>query len=376
MQYKEYGKTGKKVSVLGFGAMRFNPVDDEENAIKTIHRAVENGVNYFDTAPGYCKDKSETYLGNALSLLPPEKQQQLYLSTKTSIGDDPTADDVRRRIDDQLKKLKRDTIDFYTMWCIMDEDHYKKVLAPGGPYEGALQAKKEGLIEHIVCSAHARSDEIAKIAADGCFEGITLGYNIINHTVRAEGIVAAAEQNMAVVVMNPLGGGMLCHSDEKLGFLKEDENDSIVAASLRFVFSNPHVTVVLSGMGTPEQVDFNAKVANSVKGPDPEMVQKIIAKYDKLGEAFCTACRYCLEHCPEEIKINLYMTVWDRIRLGMEDEAKRLYQIFSKDEKTWFKGKKAAMCTQCGECETHCTQHLPLIEYLENVAEYFDENLP
>ncbi|TET35091.1 MAG: aldo/keto reductase [Planctomycetota bacterium] len=373
MRYKEYGKTGKQVSVLGFGAMRFDPPDDEENAIKTVHKAVELGINYFDSAPGYCKDNSETFLGKALSLLPPEKQKEIYVSTKTSIGSDPTADDVRKRIEDQLKKLRRDTITFYNQWCIMDLDQFKRVMAPGGPFEGAQKAKEEGLIEHLAFSTHARGDEIAEMVKDSPFEGVTMGYNILNHRLRNEGMKAAHAAGLAVMTMNPLGGGMLCHSEEKLGFLREDESDHFISASLRFIFSHPEVTVVLSGMGVPEHVEFNVEVANSVKGPNPETVERIIEKYDKLGEKYCTGCRYCLEDCPEGIQIHILMRLADCLRMGMDAEAKRLYEMFNKNAEMWLKNKYAKDCTECGSCEDLCTQQLPIQEYLANVAEFFGE---
>jgi len=372
MHYKNYGKTGKKVSVLGFGAMRFDPVDDEENAIRTIHRAADAGINYFDTAPGYCNDNSETYLGNALALLPQDRQQNIFISTKSSIQNEPTADDVRRKIDDQLHKLQRRTITFYHMWCIMDLDHYQRVMAPGGPYEGVLKAYNEGLVEHIVFSTHARGDEIATMVRDGAFEGVTMGYNILNHRLRIEGIRRASENSMGVVVMNPLGGGMLCQSEKKLGFLREHESDSFIAAALRFVLAQKEPTVTLAGMGNPDHVDFNVGVAESIAEPDEKIVQTIIEKFDRLGEKFCTACRYCLEHCPEKIQIHLYMNLWDRIRMEIPETAKNAYQFYTSGD--WFKGKQARDCQNCNECEEYCTQHLPISEYLARCADYFGEN--
>ncbi|MHC4660052.1 MAG: aldo/keto reductase [Planctomycetota bacterium] len=375
MRYKEYGKTGKLVSNLGFGAMRFDPPDDEENAIKTVHKAVELGINYFDTAPGYCRDNSETFLGKALSMLPQEKQVEIYVSTKSSLSSDGDADAVRKRIDDQLKKLRRDRITFYNMWCVMDLEQYGKIMAPGGPYEGALKAKEEGLIEHLAFSAHARGDEIAKMVVDDRneFQGVTLGYNILNHRLRKEGMVAAHKAGLAVMTMNPLGGGMLCHSEEKLGFLAEDESDHFIAASLRFIFSHPEVTVVLSGMGKPEHVEFNVGVANSVEGADPEVVERIIEKYDRLGDKFCTGCRYCLDDCPEEMQIHMLMRLADCLRMGMNDEAKRLYELFSNNAESWLKNKYAKDCTECGSCEELCTQQLPIREYMSRVTEFFGE---
>jgi predicted aldo/keto reductase-like oxidoreductase len=372
MRYKEFGKTGKKVSVLGFGGMRFDP-KDEETSVQAVQRAAELGVNYFDTAPGYCEDTSETFIGKALSILPKEKQKRLYLSTKSNIAADPKADDVRRRIEDQLKKLKRDRIQFYNMWCILDLDQFHRIMTPGGPYEGALKAKEEGLIEHICCSTHASGEEIAEIVRADVFEGITLGYNILNHEFRKEGMMAAAEVGCAVVTMNPLGGGMLTRDEEKLSVLKENESDSFIAAALRFNFSHPEITVVLSGMKNAAEVESNVKVAESVEKPDPAVVKRMIEKFASLGESFCTSCRYCLEHCPEDIQIHLYAGLWDRVRMKLPEDAHRVYKVYLANEDNWLKGKRASDCTQCGECELACTQKLPIREYMENIAKFLGE---
>jgi predicted aldo/keto reductase-like oxidoreductase len=372
MRYKKFGKTGKKVSVLGFGGMRFDP-EDEETAIQAVLRAAESGINYFDTAPGYCEDTSENFIGKALSMLPAEKKKQIFVSTKTHIRADPKADDVRRRIEGQLKKLERDKIEFYNMWCIMDLGHFQEIMAPGGPYEGALKAREEGLIDHICASTHASGEDIAEIVKAGVFEGITMGYNILNHEFRKKGLETAAQAGCAVVTMNPLGGGMLTRDEERLSLLKESESDSFIAAALRFNLSHPEITVVLSGMKNAEEVEFNVEVAESIKGPDPGVVKRLIQKFESLGESFCTGCMYCLESCSENIQIHLYAAMWDRVRMKQADETKRVYKIYLNDDERWLKGKRASDCTQCGECEKACTQKLPIREYMKSIAEFLDE---
>lgn len=372
MRYKKFGNTGKKVSVLGFGGMRFDP-EDEEMSVRAVQRAVELGVNYFDTAPGYCEDTSERFIGKALSALPKEKQHELYISTKSHIAADPKADDVRRRIDNQLKIFQRDKIEFYSMWCILDLEQFEEIMAPGGPYEGVLEAKKEGLIEHICGTTHASGEEIANIVEADVFEGITLGYNLLNHEFRKTGMEAASKAGCAVITMNPLGGGMLTRDEEMLSVLKEDEADSFIAAALRFNFSHPEITVVLAGMKSAAEVEFNVKVAESVGEPDPGVVERMIQKFESLGESFCTGCKYCLEHCPEEIQIHLYAGLWDRVRMKLPEDAHRVYKIYLEGEDRWLKGKRASDCTQCGECEQACTQKLPIREYMANIAKFLGE---
>jgi predicted aldo/keto reductase-like oxidoreductase len=372
MRYKEFGKTGKRVSILGFGGMRFDP-RDEEKAIRAVHRAVELGINYFDTAPGYCEDRSERFIGKALDLLREEKKKDVFVSTKSHSLSEPTADDVRRKIDTQLKILRLNVIPFYSMWCIMDREQFKTIMKPGGPYEGAQKAKEEGLIEHICATTHASGEDIAEIVKAGVFQGITLGYNIMNHMFRKQGLRAAAAAELGVVTMNPLGGGMLTRDERMLRVLKDDESDSFIAAALRFNLSHPEITIVLSGMKNEGEVEANVKTADSVDKPDPAITQKLLERFESLGESFCTTCGYCLEHCPEKIQIPLYASMWDRVRMKQPEEVRRVYKIYLAQEDRWLKGKRASDCTRCGECEEHCTQKLPIMEYMKKIAEFLGE---
>lgn len=372
MRYKEFGITGKKVSVLGLGGMRFDS-SEEATAIETVHTAVEAGINYIDTAPTYCDDKSEEFIGKALQEWPQKTRNSVFVSTKSNIHQDPSLDDVRRRIDLQLKRLRRDKIDFYNMWCLMDYEHYLKVMKKNGPFEGAVKAKEEGLVEHLCCTAHASGEDIAKIVKEAPFEGITLGYNIINHSFRKPGLKAAAAAEWGVVTMNPLGGGMLTRDEERLQILTEDESDSFIAAALRFNLANPEITVVLSGMKNPLEVKENTAVTESMEKTDPAIVKKLQKRFESLGESFCTGCRYCLEGCPEDIQIHLYMTMWDQIRMKFPEEAKRVYKVYLATEDRWLKGKRTTDCTECGECEALCTQKLPIREYLDNIGRFLGE---
>jgi predicted aldo/keto reductase-like oxidoreductase len=372
MRYKEFGQTGKRVSVLGFGGMRFDP-EDEGLAIRTVHRAVERGINYFDTAPGYCHDRSEAYIGKALASLPAEKRAGIFVSTKSHHRADPTARAVLNRIEGQLEKLKRDKIDFYNMWCLMDQDQFHLIRKPGGPYEGALRAKEQGIIDHICCSVHASGEDISAMVEEGGFEGFTLGYNILNHDFRKQGLRAAAAAGLGVVTMNPLGGGLLTRDAERLSALKEDESDSFIAAALRFNLAHPEITVVLSGMKNPSEVDFNVGAVEKAGEPDPAAVGRLLERFEALGESFCTGCSYCLKECPEGIQIHLYAGLWDRVRMKLPEEAVRVYEVFRKDEDRWLKGKRASDCTACGECEKACTQKLPIRDYLNCIADFLGE---
>ncbi len=364
MKYKTFGKTGKSLSVIGFGGMRFNH-EKEDEAVETVKKAFELGINYFDTAPFYCNDRSEDIIGKAVSGF----KNKVYLSTKSSVGNDPTADDMRKRLETSLKRLGVDRISFYNMWCIMDMEHFSKVMAPGGPYEGAVKAKEEGLIEHICFSAHANGVEIEEMVKTGFFEGVTLGYNILNSSNRLSGIRAAHREGLGVVTMNPLGGGMIPAGAERFSFLKESENDSVVKAALRFNLSHPEINVVLAGMASLQNVVENASVADEDIAPDNDKVRRFIDLYGEMGEHFCTSCKYCMP-CPEDINIPMMMMVYDWMHLNDPERSRMLYNFAMKGK---MKGLPSS-CTQCGSCESKCTQHLPVIERMASVAEKIEKS--
>ena len=255
MIYKPYGKTGKKVSAIGFGGMRFPEGCSIEEGAEIVRYASELGINYFDTAPNYCNDTSEDIFGEAFKQMP----KDFYVSTKSSISSDPTGDDVRRRLENSLKRMGLEKINFYNMWCILTYDQYKRVIAKDGPYWGALKAKEEGLIDHLVFSTHASGEEIRMMVEDGLFEGVTLGYNAVNFPYRAEGIEAAYKHGLGVVTMNPLGGGLIPQNQEYFSFLKQNEAESTIQAALRFNACHESISVVLSGMGSKEEVRHNVE---------------------------------------------------------------------------------------------------------------------
>lgn len=363
MHYREYGKTGKNVSVIGFGGMRFTK--DEDQGIQAMLRASEMGINYFDTAPHYCEDRSEIIFGKAFK----EFTRPFYVSTKSSIGEEKTADDVRKRVDAALKRLGTEKIHFFHMWCIMNMDHFNAVIAPGGPLEGALKLKDEGLVDHVVFSSHANGAEIRQMCETELFEGVLLGYNIFNHSNRYEGIQAALEKNMGVAIMNPLGGGMVAAAEKQLQFLVEETDESVVQAALRFVVSDPGVTLALAGMGNVAHVEENAAVGDRISQPDPVLVTRLKEQYGEFGESYCTGCKYCLP-CPVNINIPNMLACLNRQKVGLGKEAKGYYDFFKKMAKDKFVA--AGACIECGECEDRCTQHLPVRDQLKQVVELFE----
>lgn len=361
MIYKEYGKTGKKVSALGFGGMRFRKDEYDKDPMicaEVVRYANSKGINYFDTAPGYCDDMSEKIYGLAFKDMP----GQFYVSTKSANWTDKTADDVRRRCETSIERMGVGKINFFHMWCIMNLAHYQKVMAPGGPYEGARKLQAEGLIDHICISTHANGSEIRQIVEDGAYEGILLGYNATNFAFREEGLRSAYEHGMGVVTMNPLGGGTIPQNPKFYSFLNENTEDTLAQAALRFNISHREITVALSGMGSREEIDENITAADSFCIMKPERLEEIKKHLHESLNNLCTGCGYC-DSCPADIPIPKLMDAYN-LKIMSNDDNETIGRL----KYHWgIKKDLAGNCTGCGQCETLCTQHLPIIERLKEI---------
>ena len=202
MYYKQYGNTDMKVSAIGLGTMRY---DEEDIAAGRLEKcaeiplyAFEKGINYWDTAPFYCDDKSEIVTGIALSQV---KRSDVYVTSKTNfntIGQNPTRDDFRRRLEMSLQRLQTDYIDFYHMWCMLNLESWERHMEV--IYRFFEEAKAEGLIRNIVFSSHMEGNDIEKVVDTGKFKGMLIGYNALNYRFRQSGIEAAHAKGMGVVV--------------------------------------------------------------------------------------------------------------------------------------------------------------------------------
>jgi len=363
MLYKEYGKTGKKVSVIGFGGMRFVKDGDRydyDKCAETVVKANQLGINYFDTAPDYNDGQSEVIFGMAFKNMP----NQFYVSTKSSERDGKK---VRQDLETSLKRLGVPKINFFHIWCVLTLDDYRSRMVKGGAYEAALKAKEEGLIEHIVFSTHCNGDEIETIVKEGAFEGMTLGYNILNFPYRQKGLKAAYRHGLGVATMNPLGGGLIPQKADFFDFIRGDEDQSVVEAALRFNGSHKEISTVLVGMGTIEEVTENAKVGNKIKDFSEDKLKEIQDRLFASMDKLCTGCAYC-KGCPKEIEIPKFMIAYNQRILGQPRDALK-----------WMKNHwgmtvdQAKACIECGSCEAKCTQHLPIIDRLKEMVGWCPE---
>jgi hypothetical protein len=370
MQYREYGKTGEKVSIIGFGGMRFLEEDykdgNYEKAAAVACYARDKGINYFDTAPGYCDDVSEKILGYAFKEMR-RKGQSFYVTTKTSthVTGDKTADEVLSRIETSLERLGVDKIDFMHLWCVLNYPMFEEYTKKGGIIEGFTKAKERGLIKHLCLSTHATGEEIEKMLETNLFEGVLLGYNATNFAFREKGLEAAKRMGLGVVTMNPLGGGIIPNNPDFYHFLKKDEKDTVAKAAIRFNASHPEITVTLCGFSNLQQVDEACEAIKDLKVITDSEKQHIKQHLQASLNNLCTGCAYC-DDCPQEIDIPKLMDSYNQFMLTGKKE-----DIMGRINGHWqlSKEKGGAMdCISCGKCEKICTQRLPIITRLKEIA--------
>ncbi|MDR2369832.1 MAG: aldo/keto reductase, partial [Treponema sp.] len=202
MIYRDYGSTGKKVSLLGFGGMRFRDIDDHGECVRMMAAAAEGGINYFDTAPGYFETKSETLYGRGFAELR-RRKLPYYVATKTFASGEKA---IRAEIEAQLRRLDVPAIDFYHIWCITSLENWRQ-RKKDGVLDTFRKLKEEGLIRHICVSSHLVKDENRELLSEGVFEGVLFGYSAYNFRTREAAFDAIRAKKLGAVVMNPLGGG-------------------------------------------------------------------------------------------------------------------------------------------------------------------------
>ena len=359
MIYNTYGSTGIEVSAIGFGGMQFENQDDIDACASLVKAAYDMDINYFDTAPGY--GKSEELFGAALKEMNKTRAQKpFYVSTKTMKAEPRQ---IRKELETSLKRLNLDYIDFYHVWCVMSLEAYKDRKAKGALAEFE-RLKAEGLVKHICVSTHITGSEIGEMLADYPFEGVLLGYSAMNFAYREAGLAAAAKLNCGVVVMNPLGGGIIPQHPDRFAFVKTRKTETVVEGALRFLINDRRITVALVGASNQQQLAEAIAAVEGYQPIRPETVQKIRASLKDAFNELCTGCRYC-DNCPENIAVPKMMDAYNYYVLrgkgaDMIDRLRDHWNISAKND-------NVARCTECGLCETACTQKLPICQRLKFV---------
>jgi hypothetical protein len=356
MWTKPYGQTGASISVIGFGGMRFARPADLDGSAALVRHAHARGINYFDTAPFYCDDKSEEILGRAFRTLP---RDSFFVSTKSFAAD---GDDLRASLEKSLRRLQVDRIDFFHIWCLLRPGELEERIRKGA-IAAAQRAQREGLIKHLVVSSHLGGEDNAAVLDSGLFAGITIGYNALNFPFRARTLEAAARHSVGVVTMNPLGGGLIPRNAARLSFLKGPQDRDVVQAAIRFNVSQPAITAALVGFSSEQEVDEAVAAVDGFEPYPAAHIEQVKANIGAGFEGFCTGCGYCMP-CPADLQIPKLMDAFNAKILDGNDSA-------IQDRLKWHWGlapDAAAACVECGDCENACTQHLPIRERLKMIA--------
>ena len=373
MNYREFGKTGEKISALGFGCMRFPEYKegeknfvDQDKVDEMIAYAYENGVNYFDTAPGYCSENSEAALGHAVKGF----RDRILISTKCPIDAGIGADGYRKRLEKSLSRLGTDHVDFYHFWAL-NRNSYDNVVVNEGLLEAAAKAKEEGLIRHISFSFHDVPEVIRHIVDTSEERGVKMEsmlcqYNLLDRS-NEEMIKYVNEKGLGTVAMGPVGGGRLAAPTDLYAKLTGKASIATYELAFKFCLGNPNLNCALSGMQNLDMVQKNIKVASddtAFSAEEWEQLGAAMEEIKKFSELYCTGCKYC-QPCPVGIDIPRIFEMYTYYNVyGLKDHAKNMMKNYLQKE-----GKTFADCKKCGICEKKCPQHLAIREHLEKVCE-------
>lgn len=368
MQYRK-DKYGKDISILGYGCMRFSKNGNSinlEKAEKEVMNAIEKGVNYFDTA--YIYPGSEEALGKILDKN--NVRDKVYIATKLPQYLIKSETALDKYFNEQLKRLKTDHIDYYLMHMLTDIAAWEK-LKKLGIEEWISKKKEEGKIINLGFSFHGNSDMFIKILEAYDWDFCQIQYNYVDENSQAgrKGLLAAGEKNIPVIIMEPLRGGKLVDLlPEKA---KEIINNYKIKRTpaewaFRWLWNQPQVTCVLSGMNSMEMVEENIKVASKVKvnefsKEDFEMIEKVKNEINSNVKVNCTGCRYCMP-CPKGIDIPTAFKCYNQMYTENKGSGRKEYHQIIALQKDM---SDISNCIECGKCESHCPQHIQIREKLK-----------
>lgn len=385
MLYRDFGKTGEKVSVLGFGCMRlpvigYDPANiDEENAINMVRYAIDHGVNVIDTAYPYHGTsfehggESEPFVAKVLK---EGYREKVKISTKLPSWAVRTREDMDKFLNEQLERLETDYIDFYMIHGISEA--FWGNLKELGFEEFLDQAFADGKIKHAGFSFHDRIELFKEVVDHYDWSFCLIQYNYLDDNYQAgkEGLEYAYRKGLGIAVMEPLRGGQLAGGvphEVQEAFDQADVERSPVEWALRWVWDHPEVSMVLSGMGDMDQLKENLKIAeeaqpSSLTDKELNIVSQARSAFKEKLEINCTGCGYCLP-CPAGVNIPENFARYNNYGLFGSPETKEVYQF----EYSFFvtENKQASVCKECGICEEHCPQGIMISQELKKVKELY-----
>jgi predicted aldo/keto reductase-like oxidoreductase len=369
MNYRN-DKYGNPLSILGFGCMRFQRKGgkiDMEKAEKQIMDAYRGGVNYYDTA--YIYPGSEAALGEIL-----EKngiRQKVYIATKLPHYLVKTAADLDKIFNEELKRLRTDYVDYYLMHMLTDVNAWERMKSLG-ILEWIEEKKKSGAIRQVGFSYHGNSQIFCDLVDAWDWDFCQIQYNYMDEHTQAgrRGLYHAHEKGIPVIIMEPLRGGKLvnnlCAEAEEI-FAGHEPKRTPAQWAFRWLWNQPEVTVVLSGMNTDEMVADNMETASTVEvgeltEADEAMLQQVVKAINAGMKVGCTACAYCMP-CPKGVNIPGTFAAYNRIYSESKFAGMKEYFMSNALRK---EPTLASQCVGCGKCEKHCPQGIAIRQELKN----------
>ena len=371
MQYRK-DRNGNDISLLGYGCMRFTrkgPSVDVDKAEKEVMAAIEGGVNYLDTA--YIYPGSEAAVGEILARN--GCRDKVYIATKLPHYLIKSMEGVEKTFQEELKRLRTDHIDYYLMHMLTDTATWEKLKSLG--IEGWIESKlSSGQIRNIGFSYHGSTDMFKQLvdAYDWDFCQIQYNYMDEHSQAGAEGLRYAAGKGLPVIIMEPLRGGRLVNllpESAKNLFRQDPEGRSPAELAFKWLYDQPEVTCVLSGMNSPEMVEENLKTAQTahpgcMTDSDRELVARVCEEIRRSVKVGCTGCGYCMP-CPMGVDIPGTFRCYNAMYSEKKSSGRMDYlQCTAMRQNT----ASASQCVRCGKCEQHCPQHIQIREELKNAA--------
>ena len=375
MKYRN-DRYGNPISVLGYGCMRFTQTlggPDYKKAEKEVLTAIDAGINYFDTA--YIYPGSEATLGKIIETN--NQRDRINIATKLPHYLLKKPGDIDKYFNEQLKRLRTDHVDYYLMHMLTDVVTWNRLIDLG-ILEWLEERKKDGSIRQIGFSYHGNSDSFLGLLEVYDWDFCMIQYNYLDEHSQAgvTGLKAANKKGIPVMIMEPLRGGRLVRNLPKEARRVMDKalvKRSPAEWSFGWLWNQPEVTCVLSGMNSLDMIQENVKAADKVEAgyftdKDHEVISKVKDSINSKMKVGCTGCRYCMP-CPKGVDIPGIFAAYNRSytdsRLfGLVD-----YAMCTAVRKN---STKASMCVKCGKCEQHCPQYIHIRDELENVCKRFE----
>ena len=383
MLYRKMPKNKDELSILGFGCMRLPMTKegqiDEPRAVRQIRDAIDQGVNYLDTAWPYHAGESENVLGRALA---DGYRDKVKIATKLPTWMINTRDDMDRYLNAQLVKLGTEHIDYYLLHSL-DGNSWDKLerLTVTGFLDAALA---DGRIKNAGFSFHGLLDDFKSIVDAYSWTFCQIQYNFLDQQNQAgkEGLEYAAAKDLGVVIMEPLRGGNIGlptppPAVEEI-WKRADTLRTPVEWALRWVWNHPEVTVVLSGMNEEAHIEENLAIADaalpgSLTKAECDLVEEVAQKYREIMKVDCTGCGYCLP-CPEGVMIPFAFEVYNKMHLfGNEEEGKFYYAIRLSGQIADGEPGYASQCVACEECLEKCPQQIEIPDFMADIAEEMED---